>query len=161
MAGLWLVLRVYRRAGFLARFTARDWLLLAPFAAFVIREGTDVVAAINHGRRLGSAELLHLPVDPLLLVLLGEALLLFRSVRMMGGGWIGKCYAAFSAGIFLVLLGNAAIWATAWGYLPWPWSALGWYVWIPAAGAFALGPAYQLEAMQHATSGHPRAYPAT
>src|SRR5207237_7601 len=88
-----------------------------------------------------------------------EALLLFRSVRRMGGGWIGKCYAAFSAGVFLILLGDAAIWATAWGYLPWPWSALTWFVWIPAAGAFALGPAYPLEAMQQAISRQTRARP--
>ena len=143
-AGLWSVLRLYHKAGFLGRFTARDWMLLAPFAAFVIREGADVVAAIHHGRRLGPSELLHLPVDPLLWVLLVEALLLFRSVRRMGGGSIGKCYAAFSAGVFLILLGDAANWATAWG---------------PAAGAFTLGPAYQLEAMQQAISGHGRIQP--
>jgi hypothetical protein len=86
------------------------------------------------------AEILNFPVNPLLWVLLAEALLLFRSVRKMGAGWVSKCYGAFSAGIFLILVGNVAIWATHWGYLPWPWSALGWYVWIPAAAAFALAP---------------------
>jgi hypothetical protein len=154
-AGLWLVLGVYRRAGFLGRYTPRDWMLLAVFGAYIVREGADVAAAFHRGRRFEPAELLHLPVDPLLWLLLAEGLLLYRSVHRMGGGWagrgwIGKCYGAFSVGVFLILLGDVAVWATAWGYLPWPWSALGWYVWIPAAGAFALGPAYQLEAMHHA-----------
>ncbi len=70
----------------------------------------------------------------------------------MGAGWISKCYGAFSVGIFLTLVGDVTIWATSWGYLPWPWSALGWYVWIPTAVAFALAPVYQWDAMQSAES---------
>jgi hypothetical protein len=151
-AALFLVLRIYRRTGFLGRYTAIDWVMLAGFGAYVVREAVDVVVRIRHGKPLSLAEILNLPVDPLLWVLLAEALRLFRSVRKMGAGWIGKCYGAFSAGIFLVLLGDVALWATNWGYLPWPWSALGWYVWIPAAGAFALAPTYQWEAMRHAES---------
>ena len=94
-------------------------------------------------------------MDPLLWMLLWQALRLFRSVRQMGLGWIGKCYGAFALGIVLVLLGDVAIWATSWGYLPWPWRAIGWYVWIPAAGAFAAAPAFQWEAMRAAEVGRP------
>lgn len=151
-AALFLVLRIYRQSGFLGRYTAVDWVVLAGFGAYVVREAADVVVAFHQGKPFTLAEILNFPVDPLLWVLLAEALRLFRSVHMMGTSWIGKCYGAFSAGIFLILVGDVAIWATQWGYLPWPWSALGWYVWIPAAGAFALAPAYQWEAMRHAES---------
>ena len=63
-----------------------------------------------------------------------------------------QVHRAFSVGIFLLLVGDVMIWATVWGYLPWPWSGLGWFVWIPAAAAFALAPLYQWEAMRSAES---------
>ena len=124
--------------------------MLALIGAYVVREARDVVAAIHAGARLSVGVVFGWPVDPLLLVLLGEAMLLNRSVKHMGEGWIGRCWSAFSIGIFLVSLGDVAIWAASWGFLPWPWSGLQWYVWIPAAGAFAVAPAYQLEAIYHA-----------
>jgi hypothetical protein len=119
---------------------------------YVVREATQVVVANRQGRQFSLAEIVNLPTDPLLWVLLAQALRLLRSVQKMGPGWISYCYAAFSVGIFLVLLGDVAIWATNWGCLPWPWSALEWYLWVPAAAAFALAPAYQWEAMRHAES---------
>jgi hypothetical protein len=112
----------------------------------------DVVWAMQRGKAFSAAEILNFPADPLLWVLLAQALRLFRSVERMGAGWISRCYGAFSVGIFLILVGDVMIWATVWGYLPWPWSALGWFVWIPAAVAFALAPLYQWEAMRNAES---------
>lgn len=149
-AGLFWVVRVYRRSGFLARLQKVDWIVLTLIGAYVVREFRDVVVAIQAGARPSLGVVLGWPVDPLLLVLLGEAMLLNRSVKQMGAGWIGRCWNAFSIGIFLVSFGDVAIWAASWGFLPWPWSALQWYVWIPVAGAFAVAPAYQLEAIYHA-----------
>jgi len=154
-AGLMLVIMIYRRAGFLGRLRAVDWALLAFFGAYIVRETVDVVVRARSERTFSGAEIFNLPVDPLLWVLLSQALRLFRSVQTMGYGWIGKCYGAFAVGIFLVLLGDVAIWATNWGYLPWPWSALGWYVWIPAASAFAVAPAFQWEAMRSVEANLP------
>jgi hypothetical protein len=159
-AALFLVLRLYRQSGFLGRYTAMDWVVLAGFGVYVVREAAEVVVAFRHGKPFALAEILNFPVDPLLWVLLAEALRLLRSVHMMGTSWIGKCYGAFSAGIFLILIGDVAIWATQRGYLPWPWAALGWYAWIPAAGAFALAPSYQWEAMRHAESSRAADAPA-
>ena len=48
-----------------------------------------------------------------------------------------------SIGVFLTAIGDAGIWAAAYGYLPYPWSAAVWFVWLPAAAAFALAPAYR------------------
>ena len=154
-AGLLLVLMIYRKAGFLGRLRASDWAILALFGAYVVREAVDVVVRARSGKPFSAADIFNLPVDPLLWVLLSQALRLFRSVQQMGFGWIGKCYGAFAAGIILVLLGDVAIWATNWGYLPWPWSAVGWYVWVPAAAAFAVAPAFQWEAMRSAEAIRP------
>jgi hypothetical protein len=151
-AALFLILRLYRRSGFLGQYAPLDWAALAGFGFYVVREAMQVMAAHRQGKQFSLAEILNFPADPLLWVLLAQALRLFRSVRKMGAGWIGNCYGAFSAGIFLILVGDLAIWATNWGYLPWPWSAVGWYVWVPASAAFALAPAYQWEAMRHAES---------
>ena len=112
----------------------------------------DVGVAMHRGKVFSAGEILNFPADPLLWVLLAQAMRISRSVERMGAGWISRCYGAFSAGIFLILVGDVMIWATVWGYLPWPWSALGWFVWIPAAVAFALAPLYQWEAMRSAES---------
>ena len=149
---LYLVLRLYRQSGFLGRYTPLDWVVLVVFGSYVVREATDVVVAMHRGKVFSAGEILNFPADPLLWVLLAQAMRLSRSVERMGAGWISRCYGAFSAGIFLILVGDVMIWATVWGYLPWPWSALGWFVWIPAAVAFALAPLYQWEAMRSAES---------
>jgi hypothetical protein len=152
-AGLYFVLRVYRESGFLGRLRARDWALIAAFAAYVVREASDLIAVLHQGRRAPWAMILQWPVDPVLCLLLAEGLLLHRSVQRMGSGLIGRCWRTYSAGIVLVLVGDVFTWATSYGYLPWPWNSLGWYVWIPAAASFALAPAYQMEAIRWASSG--------
>jgi len=149
-AGLFLSLRAYRKSGFLARLAVIDWVFLAAAGAFVLREASDVIFAMQHGKHPSTAEVLGWPTDPLLWLLLAESLLLHRSVCQMGPGWVGRCWKAFSVGIALIALGDIAIWATAYGYLPWPLSSLGWYIWLPAAAAFAMAPAYQLEAVWRA-----------
>lgn len=59
---------------------------------------------------------------------------------------------AFSAGIILTCLGDIGMWASHYGYLPWPWTSLAWYLWLPAASCFALAPACQLQALHRATA---------
>jgi hypothetical protein len=44
--------------------------------------------------------------------------------------------------VFLTAIGDAGGWAEAYGYLPYPWSAAVWFVWLPAAACFALAPAF-------------------
>lgn len=153
--GLFYALRVYRHAGFLARLLWPDRLILGVMAGYIVWEFADVAIAVRHGKHPGAAEMAGWPVDPLLWALLVEAMLLYRSVRAMGSGWIGRCWMAFAVGVALVALGDISIWAAAYGYLPWPWSALEWYVWLPASAAFALAPAYQLHAMRVASGGGP------
>ena len=152
-AGLFAVLRLYRESGFLGRLRLTDWALLGAFAAYCAREALDLIRSWRAWNPPGWRMVLVWPVDPLLCLLLAEALLLHRSVRRTGNGLVGRCWRTFSAGIFLILLGNVFSWATSYGYLPWPWSSMGWFVWFPAAASFALAPAYQLEAIRWASSG--------
>jgi hypothetical protein len=155
-AGLFQALRIYRKFGFLARLTIADWALLAAAGAYVLREAADLAYAIHNGKHPSTGEILGWPTDPLLWILLAESILLYRSVHQMGPGWIGRCWRAFSLGVSFIVLGNAALWATAYGFLPWPWSSIGWYLWLPAAAAFALAPAYQLDATHRAYNSRSR-----
>ena len=151
-AGLLFALRMYRQSGFLGRFTPVDWLLLAVAACYLLSEAADVGIALQHGKKPGWGEIAGWPVDPLLCLLLAEAILLYRSARRMGSGWVGRCWIAFSVGIVLVILGDVSIWANAYGYLPYPWSNIEWYLWLPAGAAFAMAPVYQMEVIQRAAS---------
>jgi hypothetical protein len=85
--------------------------------------------------------------DPLLIVLLLEAICV-GLVLDMGWGLIARCWGAFVDAIVFTALGNVWIWATWTGLVPRPVDAIGWFIWFPAAAAFALGPAYQVEAFR-------------
>jgi len=149
-AGLFFALRAYRSGGLLGHFRRIDWLLLAGLAAYVCAEFWDLAVAMRQGRRPDAFEAMGWPVDPLLWFLIAESLLILRSVQRTGMGRIGRCWSALVVGVLLTSVGDIVLWATGRGYLPWPWSSVGWFVWLPAACAFALGPAYQLEAIQEA-----------
>lgn len=148
--GLYHALRVYRRSGFLGKVKPADWAVLAAFGAYLAVVVYELVVAFGAGKPFQWREAAGWPVDPLLCLLLFEAALLYRSVERMGGGWIGRCWKAYSVGILLTALGDIGTWAFSYGYLPYPWSSVIWYLWLPAAAAFALAPAYQLEAIHHA-----------
>ena len=81
---------------------------------------------------------------------MAQGLLLLRSAQKMGSGMIGRCWKALAAGLFLTALGDVGQWARSYGYLPTACEALIWYVWLPAACAFACAPAFQLEVIRHA-----------
>jgi hypothetical protein len=149
-AGLFCVLRVYRRSGLLGRLVTIDRIVLLVIGAYVLLEAWDTGNALRHGKAFDLGEALRWPVDPLLWLLLAEAMLLARSVRSAGMGWIHKTWKAFSIGVLLMILGDIGLWATSYGYLQLPWSAAARFVWLPAAAAFAAAPACQLEAIRAA-----------
>jgi hypothetical protein len=148
--GLGLCVRIYQRNHLLARPKLLDWGLWVAMGIFSAREIADIVEAARRGRYFPPVEMAGWPVDILLWFCLAQALLLYRSAHQMGPGWITRCWNAFAVGSFLICIGVVADWATRWSYLPWPWSAIIWYIWLPAGAAFALAPVYQLEAIQNA-----------
>ena len=152
--GLALSVRIYRRHRLLGRFTWLDWLILILMGSFTAKEIVEIVQAGSAGRNFFVKEIASWPVDTLLWFSLFQALLLYRSAHQMGPGWVTRCWNAFAVGTFLICVGVVADWATRWDYFPWPWSALIWYIWLPAGAAFALAPVYQLEAIQNAIAAH-------
>jgi hypothetical protein len=144
---LWRVLRIYRLSGLLAPLQWLDGLALAAMAVYLGLESRETVLAMRAGMRPPPGMILGWPTDPLLYVLLAQALLLYRSARQMRPGLVGKCWQAMACGMMLVALGDFLLWATRSSYLPWPWSAVEWYVWLPASAAFAVAPIYQLQAI--------------
>ena len=151
-AALHFALKAHRQAGLAGRLARIDWAVLLAFAAYLARDVADVVVAMRGGKRPDVWEVLGWPVDPLLLFLLCQALLLCRSSAHMGSGRIGLCWRALSVGVFLTALGDVGLWAINFGYLPGHWSALTWYVWLPAAASFARAPAFQLDVIDEANA---------
>ena len=151
-AGLYFILRNLKQLGMLSRLRALDYVLIAAVAGFTIRQAYEIVAwmRITPGP-YDLFKVLSWTSDPLLSVLLIEAILVRRSAVQTGWGLLTKSWGAFSLGILLTSLEDIGIWATTnHYYLPWPYSSITWYIWFLASAAYALGPAYQVEACRHA-----------
>jgi hypothetical protein len=166
-AGLLAALRVLGRFGFCARPRIAGWALAAGVLLITLGRFGETAAALLAGRQPDPQEVVALAGCPVLCVLLLEALLLWRSSARMGHGLIAKCWGAFAIGIFLSGFGEVAFWALSRWNPAWPVAAFGWYVWFPAAAAFALAPAYHVAAVRRAAgrtaqlsnSLTPRAFP--
>ncbi len=145
--GLFLVLRTYHRLGLLSKLKAFDQGLLAVVFAYSCHVAYVVYHLQIHSSQSATfTQILSWFGDPLLCVLLFESILIRRAVVDMGWGFVGKCWGAFVAAIFLTSLGSMGQWAAAFGYLRWPENGAGWYVWYLSSAALALGPAFQVEA---------------
>ncbi len=152
-AGLYPILRVLRRFGFYTRLRALDYFLIGIVMIFTVRQAWEIVqwllvtpAPYDLFKMLGWAS------DPLLSILLIEAILIRRSAVETGSGLLARSWGSFAMGIFLTSVGDIGIWATSHDYLSWPYSSIAWYVWFLAGAAYALGPAYQVEAYRRAFS---------
>jgi hypothetical protein len=148
--GLLLVLRVYRQLDMLAHLTVLDYVLVGGVTAYTIRFLYDLLGWLGEGP-VSVLKVVNWLSDPLLSLLLFEAIYIRRSVIRMGPGLISRCWGAFTAGIFFTSVGDMGLWAVAQGYLNWPQSSFTWYVWFLACAAYALGPAYQAQAMSRAS----------
>ena len=153
VGGLFLALRLYRKHGIRKQLKGIDWIILGAVVAYTLH-----VAYVLIHRRFGVSRPFHLyPLefltwanDPLLCVLLFEAIFLRRSVVQLGRGYVAKCWGAYVVAIFMTSLGSMITWATNYSILPYPESAFGWYMWPLVYTAYALAPIYQVEAAQAA-----------
>ena len=157
--GLWLLLQVYRQSGLFSKLTRSDWFMIAVLTVYTVGETWQVAFLLKAGKTFTVYEAILWASNSLLILLLIEAICIRRSLLSMGWGLIARCWAAFAAAIALTALGDIGIWATWNGYLPWPWSSMGWYVWFLASGAYALGPAYQVQAFRSIIRRAHREYP--
>ena len=149
-----LVGRAYDRHGLSGELRASDWLALGVASFLMVNDTWDGIRwSLAREAPLDPYRALGFVVDPLLLVLLFQALTLRRAAQTMAGGLIGRCWSAYSAAVFLTVIGCLGQWAVNYGYLPRPVMVPTWYVWFLVSAAFAMGPAYQLEALQRVRRG--------
>lgn len=159
--GLSYVLKACRRNGILGRLMTLDLALVGLVVVYTGWFFATIVFASEHGGRSVNAEaVISWASDPLLCVLLFQAILIRRSTANMGFGLISRCWLSFTAAIFLTSLGDISLWAWSRGYLPYPLVVASWFVWFLPSAAYALGPAYQLIAMLSATRADAEAFPA-
>jgi hypothetical protein len=143
--GLGRVLGIQRRFRLLRSLTRGDQALLILVLAFSISQLFINLPLLENRPSLGTM-LLWLS-DPLLSLLLIEAILVRRSVVRMGQGLVAKCWGMYVLAIVITSAGDAAIWAGNHDLLSEQLTALSWYIWFVAAAAFACAPAYQLAAI--------------
>lgn len=145
--GLGMVLWLYRRLGILANLKLVDYALLALVLAFTLRQGHQIYHLVaQENDPLTLTAVLNWVTDPLLSCLLVEAILIRRAVVSMGWGLISKSWGSYTVAIFLTSLAHMLTWADRYGYIPWQVGAIAWYIWFVVTAAYALGPAYELQA---------------
>ncbi len=154
VAGLMYAIILTRRLGVLSRLTTADWMLIAIIATFTARELYEigVIAFVRHERASVTQTLLWFS-DPLLTLLLMQAVSIRRSVLNMGQGLVARCWGMMAAGVAFTSAGDVALWAESHGLIPTALSPLGWFIWFFAATAFASAPCYQIEAVRLAHEG--------
>ena len=142
------VLQVQRRFGVLRGLTRTDLLLIGLIVAFMLGEIANIVRYLGPSYQPPPLTKVILWLsDPLLSLLLVQAVLIRRSVINVGLGLISQCWGMYVIAVVTTLAGDASIWASSQGLLSEPLIALTWYIWFFAAAAFASAPAYQLAAM--------------
>jgi hypothetical protein len=152
--GLGRVLGIQRKFRLLGALTRVDQALLFLVVAFSISQLAINLPLLGRHPSLGTM-LLWLS-DPLLSLLLIEAILVRRSVIRMGQGLVAKCWGMFVLAIVITSVGDAAIWASNHNLLSVSMTALSWYIWFIAAAAFTSAPAYQLAAISLTREGSMR-----
>jgi hypothetical protein len=149
--GLGIILRLYKQLGILARLKLIDYSMLALVVGFVLRQGLQIYHFVSHQTGPLTFRAAHLWLtDPALACLLVEAILLRRAVVSMGWGLISKVWGSYTLAIFLTSLAHIGVWAHGYRYIPWQIGAIAWYLWFVVTAAYALGPAYQLQASSRA-----------
>lgn len=147
--GLFLALRLCRKFEIPGKMKTVDWVILGIIITYTLH-----VAYVVIRLRWGAApaprfwEVMNWVNDPLLCVLLYFAFFLRRSVVQMGSGFVTKCWSAYVVAVLGTSVASMVMWATNFGILPYPQSAIVWYLWPIIYAAYALGPAYQVEAAQ-------------
>ena len=155
--GLAYVLRACRQNGILGRLKTIDFILLGLVFAYTVSFFATIVLSPEHGGRvLGLHAFISWASDPLLCLLLFQAILIRRSTANLGWGLVSRCWICFTTAIFLTSVGDIGLWASSKGYLPPFLSIASWYVWFLASAAYAMGPAYQSQAMLRAMRGQIR-----
>lgn len=149
MLALSRVLSVQHRFGVLGGLKRSDRVLIGLIIIFLLGEVTRIFRYLgpSYPSPTVTKAVLWLS-DPLLALLLIQAVLIRRSASRVGLGLVSQCWGMYVIAIVTTLAGDASIWAVGEELLSEPLIALTWYIWFFAAAAFASAPAYQLAAMR-------------
>jgi hypothetical protein len=148
--GLGWMLQLSRRNGMRPQFHLADSVPLAIAGLLAYLQISGLVAATRAGNELTLYDLISAATGPLLILLLAEASLVRSCMSVAGGGMIARCWSSFAAAVFLAALSNLGLWLDAHGLLSAAPATMSRFVSYLAATAYALGPAWQIEAIQSA-----------
>lgn len=152
--GLMRVLLLNRRLGMLGRLTMLDKSLIAAILVFTALQFMDIGGVLLGGRgRLSVKQSFMWLSDPLLALLLIQAVSIRRSVLNMGQGLVARCWGMMALGVAFTSAGDAMMWAATHGFIPVVIQPLEWFIWFFAFTAFASAPCYQVEAAREAHAG--------
>jgi hypothetical protein len=153
-AGLARVIALQRRLGILGRLSALDKVGAVLLWTFTLAELFEIVrfVVVDHVRP-GLAQAMLWFSDPLLAILLVEAVSLRRSVLNMGQGLVARCWGMMALAVAFTAAGDVMLSADWHGYIPPRLKPIGWFIWFFAATAYASAPSYQLEAARIAHEG--------
>jgi hypothetical protein len=156
--GLMRVLALNHRLGILGRLTFWDRSFIAAILAFTALQFIDIGGVLLGDRgRLSVMQSFMWLSDPLLTLLLIQAVSIRRSVLNMGHGLVARCWGMMALGVAFTSAGDATMWAETHGFIPVVIQPLEWFIWFFAVTAFASAPCYQVEAAREAHAG---SYPA-
>jgi hypothetical protein len=152
--GLMRVLFLNRRLGILGRLTTLDKSLIGAILAFTALQFIDIGGVLFGDRgRLSMIQSFMWLSDPLLALLLIQAVSIRRSVLNMGHGLVARCWGMMALGVAFTSAGDAVMWAETHGFIPVAMQPLEWFIWFFAVTAFASAPCYQVEAAREAHAG--------
>ena len=152
LVGLVRVAGSLRQLGVHRRLTRTDYLLFALVGALTMRTLFGVYQFVDAGKMITWAQAILWTTDPLLLMLLIVTVFIRRSVLNLGHGMIANCWRSYVAAVVLTSFADASLWCSSCSSIA-VWNSLGWYVWLIADAAFALGPAYQVAAIERVRAG--------
>ncbi len=152
--GLMRVINLTRRLRIVRRLTTGDRILIAVILLFTARQMFEI-GVILFGTRVPprATQALLWFSDPLLALLLMQAVSIRRSVLNLGDGLVARCWGMMALGVALTSAGDVTLWAESHSLVPTVLSPLGWFVWFVAATAYACAPCYQVEAVRQAHKG--------
>jgi hypothetical protein len=152
LSGLTQVARCFRQLALYRQLTSVDLVLLLMVGALTIRTVLGIHQFLAAGNPVSWSRVVLWTSDPLLLTLLIVTVFIRRSVINLGHGMLANCWQSYVVAIVLTSIGDASLWCTSCSTFP-VWNSLGWYVWLVGDAAFALGPAFQVAAIERVQAG--------
>jgi hypothetical protein len=152
LLGLIQVAACFRRLMLFRGLAGVDFLLLSMVGTLAVRTLFGVYQFLVAGNAVTWSQAALWTSDPLLLMLLLVAIVIRRSVSNIGYGILANCWRSYIIAIALTTVGDASLWCSSCSNFP-LWNSLGWYIWLVADASYALGPAFQVAAIERVQMG--------